>query len=1208
MHHKRSIAGLILLVIGLFTLNLSPAVAQGSNPLVKSFGPRLGSDGTIKVTGGEPHAMTTMPDGRIVIVGTKDNKFWLTRYHPDGRRDNSFGNNGQTTVSFGRNAVARAVVYHPNKRTIIAAGNASEDFAITSVLENGTVDSQFGTVTTDFDDGVDVIRDMIVQPDGKIVVGGSAQDCGIIFCSDNEFAAARYFMSGDLDSSFDGDGKITIGFGSSTDSLTTIQRQQDGKLVLIGLHQDAISGNHDIAVARLHATGRLDSSLDGDGKLTTDFIGFGRSGIVQPDGRIVVASEQGKMMRFQSNGVRNGTFGTNGKATIGDSAIFPVIESLHLLQSIDGTILAIGATKEDSNGTNHVVIAGFQGEDGQPHPGFGSRNQTNHHNGKRRRVADAILDGQGRILLLVNTDGSYILSRHNAVGQLEEGGLATFDPSGHDDRLQDMLVQPNGKIIAVGNSFDFRGTLSFLTVARFNKDGSLDTSFANQGLFLSSRSGERRNAHAVTQEANGRILVAGNFKFGTSGRRIVVHALSADGRPDSTFGNGGNGTGTAVLDIAGFSEPKAITTQSDGKIVIAGWNDSDPMVVRLDARGNLDRTFDSDGILFSDFGGGNERYNDVAVQPDGKLVLVGWAGGGPDILIERRLPNGALDPNFRQGGRFLLNDSAKFEGAMSVAVQRDNKIVVAAFNGEDTAEFMLIRLHPDGTPDQAFGEGILGNGNGFSRRQLILNSRTVPISTAAMLLEQDGSFLVVGCTVAPMKQFVTMRYTPSGQIDPNFGAFRARFALANFTTRQDCPSAVAFDPDSRETIVAGSIGMPGRAAYGFARYDTGVVIDDTPPEEPITGLSATSDGSTTVGSPTTFTASIEGGTNVEFFWEFGDGNQGEGQNVSHTYTEAGEYVATVIARNTVDKKDVQVKVAVTAETPPPDNPGNPLAVLYLSSTTAGEVDGITFRDEDLVAFDTTTQEWTFLIDGSDIGLEFVDVNAFHWQSKDSLLMSVNKPVELPDVGLVDDSDIVRFIPESWGANTAGRYEFFLRGADVGLTTANENIDAIALASDGRLVISTWGFTTVPGPDGPLSVRDEDLIVRNGDHWELFFSGATIGLGTRTEDISAAWVDARGLLLSTLGKFTIEGLSGNGDSLFRCPPPGGIDRVAPNCVLDFDGAAHGFGGERIDALSIGQTGIQGSNRSDDTGTPPTDEDTTEDDGAAELQIFLPVVMR
>jgi hypothetical protein len=301
-------------------------------------------------------------------------------------------------------------------------------------------------------------------------------------------------------------------------------------------------------------------------------------------------------------------------------------------------------------------------------------------------------------------------------------------------------------------------------------------------------------------------------------------------------------------------------------------------------------------------------------------------------------------------------------------------------------------------------------------------------------------------------------------------------------------------------------------------------------------------------------------------------------------------------------------LALAHFTPEPSGGGGDQeqAAFYVSSTTDGAVDGISFTDEDVLAFSTLRQRWTLLIDGSDIGLGATDINAFLWQPDGTMLLAVNSPISLPGLGIVDDSDIVRFLPQSLGATTTGTFELFLRGADVGLTTDNEDIDAITKDTAGRLVISTLGDGSVPSATGTLAVADEDLIVLNGNVWELLFDGSDVGLTDVNEDLSGAWIDDRGFTLVTLGAYTMPALSGDAGDIFRCLPTStGENTGVGECKIIFDSAANRLAGEVIDAFSIGRAGVEGTEHADNNDDRMGENAPADDDIAEGL--YLPLVL-
>ncbi len=222
--------------------------------------------------------------------------------------------------------------------------------------------------------------------------------------------------------------------------------------------------------------------------------------------------------------------------------------------------------------------------------------------------------------------------------------------------------------------------------------------------------------------------------------------------------------------------------------------------------------------------------------------------------------------------------------------------------------------------------------------------------------------------------------------------------------------------------------------------------------------------------------------------------------------------------------------------------------IWMTFTTSTSVPGVgTVQDEDIVAYDTGSGTWSLIFDGSDVGLSSFTIDGLAVLPDGSILISTSAAGNLagltggPSGTSIDDSDIVRFIPTSLGSTTAGSWVFYFDGSDVGLTTDAEDIDAISLTSDGRLVISTLDAFSVTG----LSGNDEDLIVFNATSlgsvtagsFGMYFDGSDVGLSTNTnEDVDAAAITADGtILLSTLGSFSVTGASGADEDIFEFTP-------------------------------------------------------------------------
>lgn len=303
--------------------------------------------------------------------------------------------------------------------------------------------------------------------------------------------------------------------------------------------------------------------------------------------------------------------------------------------------------------------------------------------------------------------------------------------------------------------------------------------------------------------------------------------------------------------------------------------------------------------------------------------------------------------------------------------------------------------------------------------------------------------------------------------------------------------------------------------------------------------------------------------------------------------------------------------------------------LSLSSSSDGLVDGMRFADEDILAYNMASGDWKLIFDGSDVGLAVpgLDVDAFAWTADDALLLSFNKLVTLPNVGWVDDADIVKFTPTALGRQTAGRFTLYFDGSDVGLTTASENIDALALTRNGDIVISTLGNFAVP----TLSGNDRELLrfhatslgANTQGTWARYFQGVPVGFNRSTEDLWGASIsDQTGkLYLSTMDNFSVPDLSGSNADVFLCKPAQLGDNTACQFFNFWRGNLHSFAQEQIDGIEVGwlpdlalfavnSAAVPEDVASSGDGDATTNEDVADDDAHEDqrYELFLPLLSK
>jgi uncharacterized delta-60 repeat protein len=403
-----------------------------------------------------------------------------------------------------------------------------------SAQTSGTLDASFGTsgkATADFG-GPSAARTLAVQADGKILAAGVA-----VLNGGTDFALARYNSNGTLDTSFGTSGKVTTAFDfpGNFDRVFTIVPQPDGKFVAVGSTVNLFAN---FALARFNANGMLDTSFGAGGIVTT---GFGvsaeaTSAVVQADGKIVAAGyanldggESFALARYNSNGTLDTTFGTGGKVgTAFDSGHgFSYAQAFSVAVQPDGRIVAAG----------------------------------------NKEIGACLFNG------LEQPCFDFALARYNSDGTLDAsfgtGGRVTTDFAGPNDQAESVVVQPDGRIVVAGAAGPFINRGFDFALARYNSNGTLDTSFGTSGKVTTDFAGANDVPFSVAVQPDGNIVLAGGatingraaFALARYVGRAVLSTPDIDTAPASlAFGNVTQGsfkdlavtvrnTGTATLNV-----------------------------------------------------------------------------------------------------------------------------------------------------------------------------------------------------------------------------------------------------------------------------------------------------------------------------------------------------------------------------------------------------------------------------------------------------------------------------------------------------------------------------------------------------------------------------------------------------------------------------------------------------------------------------------
>jgi hypothetical protein len=290
-----------------------------------------------------------------------------------------------------------------------------------------------------------------------------------------------------------------------------------------------------------------------------------------------------------------------------------------------------------------------------------------------------------------------------------------------------------------------------------------------------------------------------------------------------------------------------------------------------------------------------------------------------------------------------------------------------------------------------------------------------------------------------------------------------------------------------------------------------------------------------------------------------------------TPTNTPVNTSTPTPTNTPVNTSTPTPTRTPTPTPVPPPPAAPILISLLESgpTLVGNLGDV--RDEDIIGWDGN--QWSMVFDGSDVGLT-TDIDAFHMLDADTILLSLPRSRTFSGLGTVAENDILRFDATSLGANTAGVFSLYFDGSDVGLSTTSEDIDALSILSDGRIVISTMGDASVPG----VSATDEDLLVftpttlgaTTTGTWAMYFDGSDVGLSASSEDVDGMAIAANGdIYLSTPASFSVTGLSGADEDVFICRPTSLGANTACTFLspLVFDGSAFELNADDVDGLDL-----------------------------------------
>ena len=381
-------------------------------------------------------------------------------------------------------------------------------------------------------------------------------------------------------------------------------------------------------------------------------------------------------------------------------------------------------------------------------------------------------------------------------------GSVTVNLGAGDDRASALAVQTDGRIVVAG-SVTVSSRLQ-TGVARFNADGSLDTGFDGDGKFVSTMWVGNNVPAAVAIQTDGKIVMAGE-RLGSAYVEPYLVRLNADGTPDTAFDSDGY---VERAFGSGNASAFGMVLQPDGRIVVVGYltgTAEDIMVMRYNTDGSPDTTFDGDGVASVDVNG-SDIGGAVAVQADGRIVVAAstnYSVAG-DVSLIRFTAAGALDTSFGTGGTTTTSFGTGRDIPNSVSVRSDGRIVAAGnASGGQAAGGFIVQLTPTGSFDTSF--------DGDGRMSL---ASITDFTVGGSILDSAGRLLVAGHKVVGGNgDFAMLLLRPNGNRESRFAT--DGFLVAPIGTLWDQDSKVAVKPDGTVAVMTSQY-QSSRHRWGLA--------------------------------------------------------------------------------------------------------------------------------------------------------------------------------------------------------------------------------------------------------------------------------------------------------------------------------------------------------------------------------------------------------
>lgn len=633
-----------------------------------------GAGGTVRIGGGREEetlkSMALLPGGKILVAGRYggDLSFIMARYHANGQLDASFGSNGKTAFRLGNHSgEAKEILTLSDGRFILGAtgenAQGMEVFSLVRFLPDGAPDNTFGTNGVakgpSSPDLHEKLNALALQQDGRILAAGSTNY--INGAEDQQSVTLqRFSANGGIDHSFGINGAVRLPYPGQHYEFNAVAVQADGRIVAAGSNSDKI------LVARFWPNGTVDST-------------------------------------FGINGVKFLQYSAAGKTRCRAIALLP-----------NGKIL-LGAWCHEYWYNNGAIAIRLL-SDGSLDPTFHNGGMSFIHCNYQLNTSSMTLQNDGKIVLAaagLNNDpwpftGIFRFQPDGAPDSSFAQNGAWVNPVGNEhSALYSIHAMSDGKLLAGGiakefSDFDF-------TLLRLQNDGSPDPGFGNNGLVFTDFKWGNDKAGGIYPRADGKMLLAGNFligDFNSSDNLCALTQLLPDGTADAGFGTGG-------IDTFPGGSLVSVVFQSDGKILagVDSYFGQQGALYRRLPSGGADSSFGQFGHVDSVFGNyAGPKIVQVGILSNGKIVVAGSVirpGTFRDFILTCLLPDGSRDVSFGNNGFILVDFNNKDDGVYGLAIQPDDKILLAGNGwngGSNKKDIVVMRFHPNGTFDGGWGQ------------------------------------------------------------------------------------------------------------------------------------------------------------------------------------------------------------------------------------------------------------------------------------------------------------------------------------------------------------------------------------------------------------------------------------------------------------------------------------------------------------------------